>query len=141
MTHDDPAAPRHICYCFSSKLLLYPQDWADIHPDDREAVRLHYPHGWQFVCFQYLGRDGDYDVLGDGMRRVRVRDAWVEPVPAPSYGDGQRVHAKRKQTDGVVRRIVWHLKRERFYYLLEVNGRASGFWYFDGDLEPVGDDF
>jgi hypothetical protein len=138
MTHDGTASPQHVRYCFSSKLLLREEDWADVHPDDRAAVRFSYPRGWQLVCFRCLGRDGDYHALGDGLLRIRVRDAVVKPVPTPRYAHGQRVHAKRRQTDGVVRRILWHLKRGKPYYLLEINARESGFRYFECDLDPAG---
>jgi hypothetical protein len=39
----------------------------------------------------------------------------------------------------VVRRILWHLKRGKPYYLLEINARESGFRYFECDLDPAGD--
>src|SRR2546429_626117 len=80
---------------------------------------------------------GDYDVLDDGERSVRVRDAVVVPIPEPRYKHGQRVYAARKHADGVVRRVVWNWKRKQPYYILDVDGRRSGFWYYDSDLEPA----
>jgi hypothetical protein len=108
-----------------------------VHPSDSEVVRQAYPGGWQLLCFQYRGRDGDYDVLDDGERSVRVRDAVVVPIPEPRYKHGQRVYAVRKHADGVVRRVVWNLNRKQPYYILDVNGRRSGFWYYDSDLQPA----
>jgi hypothetical protein len=111
-------------------------DWFLVHPDDVDTVRQKYSLGWQLCCFRYCGREGDYDVLDDGEQLIRVCDALIEPIPAPRYKHGQRVYASRKQAHGVVRVINWHFNRKEPYYGLEVNGRRSGFWYFDGDLEP-----
>jgi len=130
------ARPLANAYCFSSLLLLREEDWERVHPSDVETVRQAYPGGWQLLCFRYRGREGAYDVLDDGERSIRVRDAVVKPVPEPQYKHAQRVYAVRKQAHGVVRRIVWNWKREEPYYLLDVNGKPSGFWYYDGDLEP-----
>ncbi len=128
--------PRTNDYCFSSLLLLREENWSAIHPSDVDAVRQAYPRGWQLLCFRYRGRDGDYDVLDDGERSVRVRGAVVVPVPRPRYEHGQRVYAPRKQAHGVVRRVLWNWERKQPYYVLDVNGRQSGFRYYDADLEP-----
>jgi hypothetical protein len=121
-------------YCFSSMLLFTEEDFGRIHPDDLRSVRRAYPHGWQLRCFQYGGRQDGYDVLDDGELRIRVRNAYIKPIPEPRFKRKDRVFTQSKQAAGVVREIVWHLKRERVYYLLEFDGRKSGCWYFDGDL-------
>ncbi len=124
--------------CFSSLLLLDDQARSRIHPDDLPAVCQRYQHGWPLLCFRYGGQESGYEVLDDGQIRVRVRGAVVEPIPAPLFRRGDRVFAHPKQSVGVVREVVWHLKRGCVYYSLEFDGRRSGRWYFDSDLALPG---
>jgi hypothetical protein len=124
-------------YCFSSLLLLSEQDAERVHPDDLPAVRRKYPHGWSLLCFRYGGRQHEYDVLDDGELQMWVKNAVIRPIPTPKFNRNERVFAHPNSAVGIVREVIWHLKRECVYYVLEFNGRRSGRWYFESDLAEL----
>ena len=134
-SHEPAAGPREGGWCYSSLLLLTDEDLRCVYPDDLPAARQKYPGGWQLQCFQYAGRQGGYHVLDDGELRMRVREAIIQPIPAPRFRRGDRVFAYPKQVVGVVRQVSWHLKRGQVYYSLIFGTQPSGRWYFESDLD------
>jgi hypothetical protein len=133
--HEPEQLPPAGTWCFSSQLLWTDEDYLRIHPDDFPAVRQRYPHGWQLLCVRYGGKHAEWDVLEDGEFLMRVRGAVIRPIPEPRYRPGDQVFALPKQAIGIVDKIIWHLKRKQVYYLLTFNGKPSGRWYFETEIQ------
>ncbi|WP_163832159.1 hypothetical protein [Spartinivicinus ruber] len=124
-------------YCYSSLLILNEDDIANIHPSDRELVSKQYTSGWQRCCFEYLGESEGYKILKDGENILRVKEAYIEEVPAPGFKVGEVVFLPRKKVNGVIKKIHWHIKKCMPIYTIVVNGKVSGYQYFDTDIEAI----
>jgi hypothetical protein len=124
-------------YCFSSLLILNDGDFVNIHPSDHDTVKSAYPSGWQRRCFEHLGEADGYEVLRDGKYTIHVKNAYIEKVNEPAFKVGETVHVNRKQSEGIVEKIQWHIKKSQPIYTISVNGILSGYQYFDDDLAAI----
>lgn len=107
-----------------------------IHPDDRELVESLTSSRFAYCIAHCVGIENEFLLLGYGDLTVRVMpENYVErQTPVLDYGDEVR-EREDEQRYGRIRRIIWHVKHEREYYLLEIDGRDSSKWQFSDDLE------
>lgn len=124
-------------YCFSSLLIIDENDINHVHPADREVVISKFKSGWQRRCFEYLGQHDDYDVLKDGNLRIRVMNAFIEEVPEPKLKVDEVVYVKRRDKNGSIIRIHWHLNKAKPIYAISINDEESGYQYFDEHLDKI----
>ena len=91
-----------------------------IHPEDADQLALLGPAGLYGKVFQCCDRTDDhYLALCYGAVRLRVQPALYRVVPAPAVQIGQHVRL-RDGSDrlGVVRDIMWHVKKNAPLYFL-----------------------
>ncbi|MCM1507466.1 MAG: hypothetical protein NC177_10080 [Ruminococcus flavefaciens] len=57
---------------------------------------------------------------------------------APDFVYGETVSpVSRADITGKINTIIWHFKRNEFYYYIEVNGKKKSVRYFSSDLKRV----
>ena len=122
-------------YCYSSLLFIHDNAKGCVHPDDLQMVESAFPSGWQLKCFEYIGVEEGFDLLSTNDIRFRVKGAVVTEIKSPQYFYGDEVYIIRKNMNGKVLRVFWHLKRNEPHYVIECGGVESGYRYFNADLQ------
>ena len=60
------------------------------------------------------------------------------PVPAPKYNYEEVVSpCNHPDMTGIIFRIGWHFKLNRYFYTIQVNGKVKSKRYYENDLRPV----
>ncbi len=122
-------------YCYSSLLFAHEDARICVHPDDHQMVKSAYPSGWRLKCFEYCGVEEGYDLLSTNDIHFRVKDAVVTEIKCLQYFYGEEVFVIRKNMNGKVVGVFWHLKRNEPHYVIECGGVESGYRYFNTDLQ------
>lgn len=131
-------------------LLAFWHDSSLIHPDDLEDLKNHFPHGLGFMSFEELGCEADYQILSLqdwGLpvkdQTFRIKPGALKELPPTKFAKGQSVASVTgTPRTGWIYAIVWHFKREKHIYLLEVQSvtgkrKKISRYYDEEDLEVV----
>jgi phosphoribosyl-ATP pyrophosphohydrolase len=96
----------------------------DIHPADRlPDMPDDYPYSG---VMKHIGDNGEYFVLANGQKTIRVKSSVCRPIPTPEFDYGDFVRAFDKtERYGIVTSIDWHYKYKCHAYWLTINGK----WY------------
>lgn len=86
-----------------------------------------------------IGVQGDYVILKiDNTHSIRLNSAIVQNAQEPDYFVGDKVkmlNSKGVLEYGEIKDFYWHVKDNKYIYLLEVNGKMKSRRYYVEDLE------
>jgi hypothetical protein len=116
-----------------------------VHPEDRHLVMDGLPNRQGRFSPNHhvfrVGGVGDWAELEYGAERIRVAPDSLRAVPVPGFNIGDIVQVMRDgaPAEATVREMMWHYKHKAPIYLVRVDGKKSGRWYFDADLTLIAD--
>ena len=107
-----------------------------VYIEDRYLIKNH-----MFIGLCYcLDKWGEFYILQKEELKIRVKEeAIVKIIPQKStffWGDNVQ-EVNRPQIIGVIEKIEWHYKEQKYFYYISINGKMKSRRYYDEDLEKT----